>query len=481
MAAHIKPFWLDEILTCIMAHQPNVAAIWSGIRQGVDSQPILFDLIERAVTILPNAEIAMRLPSVAGYACVLICLFVFVRRRSGAVYGLVAAATAIMTSLFSYAIEARPYSMVAACVAIALVAYQRVSSLRWAGLMALALVTANCLHYYSIFALVPFAVAETVYSWQVSNIRWATWIALLVGVSPFVVFWPILAHLKAVLGGNKWLWPSLADLIHVYGNFLNISSYLGLAIAIVCAVALLGVFFSTAANGLTLRCNSFANELGTLLSERILIVSLLAIPLLVIVTTRLLHGGYMDRYVLYAVLGVPLTAGVVLPQLGRRALILFSVLLVSAIAMQEASFWFFPRQPLWRLQSPTEDVESLLRNAGHTDLPVVIADSFEYPVFDYYAPESLARRLVAVTSAPYWRSGSPDQALSLMATYYPFKVYDFQVWHSAHPSFLLYSSLGDLQDWWADKLVQNDYDLRPVASDEGHIVFLVSNPGPSRQ
>ena len=483
VAAHIKPFWLDEILTWIMAHQPNVAAIWSGIRQGVDSQPILFDLIERAAAVFPNAEIALRLPSVAGFACVLICLFVFVRRRSGAVYGLVSAAVAMMTSLYMpYAIEARPYSLVAACVAVALVAYQRASRLRWAGLMALALATAECLHYYSVFALIPFAAAEITLSWLMSKIRWRIWIALMIGASPLAVFWPILVHLKAILGGNKWVWPSLADFVHVYGNFLNISSYLGFAVAIVCGVALFGEFFAIASRKLMFdRGKPVIGPDGKFLHEQILVAFLLAVPLLVIVAARLLHGGYMDRYVLYAVLGVPLTAGLILPRLGRRTLILFSALLVCSIAMQEASFWFFPRQPLWRLQPPAAEAESLLADAGHNNLPVVIADLFEYPVLDYYAPEPLARRLAAVTSAPDWRSGSPDQALTLMATYYPFKVYDFRAWHSTHPSFLLYSSLDDLQDWWADQLVHNGYDLRPIASDQSHIVFLVSSPETGRQ
>jgi len=477
VAAHIRPFWFDEILTWIMCHQPNVAAIWSGIRQVVDGQPILFYLIERAFANFPIPEIALRLPSAAGFACVMICLFVFVRRRSGAVYGLVAAAIAMLTSLYMpYAIEARPYSLVAACVALALVAYQRASQLRWVALMALALAMAECLHYYSVFALIPFAAAETALSWQMLKIRWTIWTALAIGALPLAVFWPILAHIKAVLGGNRSLWPRLVDLVHVYGGFLNISWYLGLPVAIVCGLALVGALSPAAAGRLPLSRRELANETGdNFWHERVLIAFLLAVPLLVIVATRLLHGGFVDRYVIYAVLGVPLTAGVLLPRLGRRALILFSALLVCSIAMQEASFWFFSPQPLWSFQSPAEDAESLLKDAGHPDLPVVVADSFNYPILDFYAPDSLARRLVTVTSAPSWRPGSADQAVSLMATYYPFKVYDFPAWRSAHPSFLLYSSLGDLKDWWANNLVQNDYDLRPVASDEDHVVFLVSS------
>ena len=57
-----------------------------------------------------------------GFGCVLICLFVFVRRRSGGIYGLLSAGLALLTTLYmTYAVEARSYSLVTACVAIALV------------------------------------------------------------------------------------------------------------------------------------------------------------------------------------------------------------------------------------------------------------------------------------------------------------------------------------------------------------------------
>ena len=486
VAAHIKPFWLDEILTCIIARQPTVASIWSAEWQGADGQPILFYLIERSVTFFPNAEIAMRLPSVAGLACVLICLFAFVQRRSGAVYGLVSAAIAILTGLYiPYATEARPYSMVAACIAVALVAYQRASQLRWVCLMALVLAMAECLHYYSLFALIPFAAAEAALSWQTSKIRWRVWVVLMIGASPLAVFWPILAHSRITYGARFWAQPNLAALIHIYGDFLSVSSYLGLAVAIVCGVALFGEFFAIASRKSMLGHGKLL--IGPdykFLHEQVLVAFLLAIPLSVFVVAKVLRGGYTDRYVLYAVLGVPLAVGLILPRLERRTLILFSALLACSIAMQEASFWFFPRQPLWQLQPPAAEAESLLANAGHSNLPVAVADPFEYPVLAYYASPSFASRLAFVTNAANAESSISDtvnKTFPLIAALYPFRIYDLQVWRSTHQPFLLYMGFEDLQDCWTDELVHNDYALRILASDQSHMVLLVSGTGTAKQ
>jgi hypothetical protein len=201
IASASKPLWFDEITSWIIAHQPNLAAMWAAIRRGADSQGPVFDLVERGAAAIPNAEVGLRLPSAIGFACVMVCLFLFVRRRSSGVYGLISAGVAMVTTLYrTYAIEARSYSLVAACIAIALVAYQRAPARRWVVLLALALAGAESLHYYAIFAVVCFAAAECVFFWKTSNVRLGVWASLSFGALPLAVFWPILVHFRAVFG-----------------------------------------------------------------------------------------------------------------------------------------------------------------------------------------------------------------------------------------------------------------------------------------
>ena len=48
LAAAAKPLWYDELCTLIVARQPSLPAIWSVLKDHVDSQPPTFYLVERA-------------------------------------------------------------------------------------------------------------------------------------------------------------------------------------------------------------------------------------------------------------------------------------------------------------------------------------------------------------------------------------------------------------------------------------------------
>jgi len=56
-------------------------------------------------------------------------------------------------ALHIYLIDARPYSIVVAAFAAAMVCYPRASEFRWPVLLFLSLTLAVCLHYYAVFVL----------------------------------------------------------------------------------------------------------------------------------------------------------------------------------------------------------------------------------------------------------------------------------------------------------------------------------------
>ncbi len=71
------------------------------------------------------------------------------------------AALLLMTSVFqTYSVEARPYSMLVACFAFALVCYRRLPSAAWTLLLAMTLALAESFHYFAVVAMVPFGLAE---------------------------------------------------------------------------------------------------------------------------------------------------------------------------------------------------------------------------------------------------------------------------------------------------------------------------------
>ena len=177
--AYTRPFWIDEFLTQAVCHQPNIEAVRKVLNQGLDGMPPLFYLIERIVaSLFSNEEIGWRLLSVLGFECTLILVFVFVKTRDGRIPALISASLLLMTPLFTYyAAEARPYTLLTACVAFALVCYQRAPARLGRG-MFLGLFFASSLHYYAVVPWVCFFLAEIIVVCRNKQIRSAVWLAL---------------------------------------------------------------------------------------------------------------------------------------------------------------------------------------------------------------------------------------------------------------------------------------------------------------
>ena len=126
-----------------------------------------------------------------------LCVFIFVRKQSGAVCALLCSALILMSTFYDpYAVEARGYALMSACVAIALVCYQRADALRWVLLMGLSLAAAGAFQFYAVFALFPFAIAKGAFFWQTRRLRLGVWAALACGMLPVIAFWPLLSLLK---------------------------------------------------------------------------------------------------------------------------------------------------------------------------------------------------------------------------------------------------------------------------------------------
>ena len=163
--AIVKPMWFDEICTVLLSQQDHLSRLWQALARGADSAPITFYLLERvSAAFIRNENLAYRGISILGFAVTLSCLFVAIRTRKGNAIALVCAAIPLTTVLFDrFAVEARGYSMLVACIAFAIVCYQRVPARWWVILLGLSLILAESFHYFAVFAFLPFLLAEAVH------------------------------------------------------------------------------------------------------------------------------------------------------------------------------------------------------------------------------------------------------------------------------------------------------------------------------
>ena len=484
VAAASKPFWYDEVFTLIVARQPSLSAIWRALAQPADSYPPPFYLGERAVAaLLHNPQVGFRLPAIFGFACTLVFVSLFVKRRSSPPYALLCTSMLLLTVAYTtYAVEARAYGLFVACIALALLCYQRASEPRWLVLMGFSLAGAEALHYYAVFALVPFGLAEIALYLSTRRLRLGVWLALACGLVPLAVFWPLLSAFKKYYGGHIWAGPTLRSTGTTYGWFFHISASpyrWNLVIAAAVTLFLLG-----APATLAIRRVRAALMEDRHFHEHVLVWALLGLPFVAYAATKLAHGGLDHRYVLESVLAIPLGAGYILPRLDRRIALLLAILLLSILAVQEARFWASERGHFDKVVSPVASVEGIVNLAGHPDLPVVVSDAGEFLPFVYYAPPDLARRFVDVVdpqqAVAYIGHDTMDKNLLALRAYYPLQVYDFQAFVSDHPSFLLYSS-GKIGWEWLPRRLADDhgYSLEVLAAEEGRNVYLVTRKGSS--
>src|SRR5206468_3466418 len=107
---------------------------------------------------------AVRLPEILAYLVFLLCMYVFVARRTNEVYGLFAMIVPTLTAAGYYASEARAYALVLAFASLALLCWQAAAEGRHRRAavvgLALALALATSAHYYAVLVVGPLALGE---------------------------------------------------------------------------------------------------------------------------------------------------------------------------------------------------------------------------------------------------------------------------------------------------------------------------------
>jgi len=473
VCAASRPFWYDELCTVAIARLPTTAAIWNAIEHGADSHPPTYYLLERfANYLVPNPHIAFRLSSVLGFCGIVLSVFVFVRRRSDAMCALLCSALTLMSMFYyPFAVEARGYALMSACVAFALVCYQRADAIKWVLLLGLSLAAAGVFQYYSVFALFPLAVAESAFFLQSRRLRLGVWSGLACGMIPLIVFWPMLSLLKKYYGAHFWAQPSLTGVLGFFGWFLNLSPYWGVAVAGAATVGVIAILVSECAGK-----NFASRELPGNFHENVLILALLAMPLAAFIAMKVTHGGLTERYMLPAGLGVPFALGWLLHRTNGRVLAVFGILLCFGLASQEGSFWLNQRHHIGKIISPAQEVEDLVDKTGRPDLPVISSDARDYLQLLYYGSAAWVPRLVTVVdksqATAYPGSDNLESQLLILRSYIPLQVYEFHDFTDQHPEFLLYSA-GTMFDSWPARLVDKGYVLRLDAVHENRRLYLV--------
>ncbi len=403
LRASLKTFWYDELITVYLCRLPSFAATWSAVIHGCDFNPPLFYLLTRAGQhLFGEGLIASRLPAILGFWIFCICIFVFVHRRLGALYGAIAALFPVFTLTHNYAYEARPHGSVLGWFGLMLVCWQRAREGRNFSLWTLALwlstLGALLTHVYAVYILIPFLTVEFFSIARGWRLHVGSVIALLLAPACVARLYLRMMHAFRSSQAPSGLHIHLYEVVQHY-----LVAAMGPALALLLVFLLLLAIERRHAGA-----DDSAQTAGHLLREELWLAGLLgALIVFGVIGAKLSHGPFFSRYFLAATAGYAILLAQAAASGSRRptaakgllTAMLFLLTADTAIAaycrwhpadldqIEPASGIIFPTSPSQPLQRNT----ALLRNYDTKD--ILVTDDHTYLYLLYYAPQAIRDRL----------------------------------------------------------------------------------------
>ena len=470
LRAYEKPLWYDELCTVILCRLQSASEIWRALDSAADGNPPLFYLVARlGRQLIPDDHLGYRLPSILGLLATLLCTYAVLCKRVDRLSALAGAAFVLCTPLAAYAFEARPYALMVGCVSAAILAWQRVDHSRLYVLaLAITLFAALSLHYYAVLVWPAFVLAEASIWVGSRRFRPGTWVALLSGATPLVIFGNLLLHLRRYYGQNFWARPSLAQFLSAPSYLFNVLDYWGPSLTGGAIVILL--FWSV---GQLLRSPSSAwRDIGQCppIEECALTAVLLLLPVLGIAGARVSGGGMSPRYMLPTILGGALAVGYLTSKAPHAVRVLLLALLLANYGLGSAPVVkdAVKGSLLRNRAGAARDVEKLVLGYRESGLPIVVSSGLQYLPMAYYSPPMHNGGLYALVDPPaavtFAKSDSVDLGLLVLRNYFPLQVEEYPKFASKHREFILVSDGGGF-DWWPSRLSRDGHTLSLVSAD----------------
>jgi uncharacterized membrane protein len=221
IAAH-RLFWYDELFTVLISRLPNATTILDALSHADNNMPAPYFLVVHAfLKLLPQAEVAARLPSALAWVLGLLITADCARRLTDSLHGLMAAALLSCTLTPYYGYEARSYGIYFMFAALGFWVWSQTRKESWsaAALFGAILCAGVLFHYYMVLCLVPFAAGEAVHwkPWRLPSPK------LLAGALGIAGAAALLA--RQVFGANKygavfWSKPTLYGLRGVFSELI---------------------------------------------------------------------------------------------------------------------------------------------------------------------------------------------------------------------------------------------------------------------
>lgn len=441
--------WYDELVVIRVAGLPHWHDIWNFYASGLDTIGLLYGLVLHAALRLPaSAEISARLPSIVAFLGMMLCAFVFVRRRYPAVYAFAMLLLVVTYPLFTFSVFAKSYALELAGLAFAMICWQSAMDGRrrmwsalglWCGL-ALAIYS----HSFAIFLFVPFAAAQGLRDYRRKKVDWPVWAALVLFPAALLPVLRGMMRASKLYGSNFWSKPSSALMKQTYIDYF-VENWRFLLILPVAALIVSAVLAGReAAEG-----SEKAGTRGFATPEWVFVCMLSALPIYVLPASYLLHA-YRADYVASFAIGLAILLVAAFAEQVKRSQAAGVVLLVLfASVTLRVELKTIP-QGVRTLEHPSRvhaalaaeyDSAAWVKLLEGSDLPVLVGDHLLYTRLDCYAPPALKRRLYFLTDfaevGTYPLSETSQRNFLLFGKRLSYQTMDVGSFLPEHPHFLL--------------------------------------------
>lgn len=480
-----RQFGFDELFTFYIARLESLGEILRAVP--ADGNPPLYYLLAHAfLQVIGAPELAVRLPSVAAFAVALLSVHTFVRRRCDAISALLATFALATAFIRFFGSEARPYALLLAFTALALVCWQAAAERRSARLpalagMAAAIAGAIASHHYGVFHVgIPLALGEATRLIQRRRFDWPVYAAGIAGAAMLVFTLPLIQQtnhvfLDLVSQSSTFAFkPSLGDL-GTYSHMVDRWFFVAFLMLLTLAWAVLPQ--AEKPQGPPVPAHEVAAAVG---------VALL-LPILLAVTW-VTTGYFKARYAIGTSIGVAILLGYAAYAAGRRGRQGAIAALLTMVMM--ATVWSGAR--IVRTVNGTASQFAVMTGATAgsvlatlpDDRPIVVGSPSVWMRTWWYAPPELRTRLhYLLDPSAAAHAGNPLGELSINAnrTVVPSPLDSFDVFLRAHRSFLLYCQGMDLicedeDDWIKRRLQAMGWSVRPLVSRRDETVFAIDAP-----
>jgi hypothetical protein len=463
----VQPLVVDEQYTYYVSQTGGWRQIWAALLARADNHPPLdYWLRHLAMSAFGPGQLAFRFLSLVAFCAAAFCVYLFVRKRVGAIYGVIAVLTMFSTPAYDLTFEGRYPSMLLLFGALALMSWSTATKGSRAGVVCLAISLTAAIYtdYNSVLLFAPIALGEAARTIETRRLDLRVWAALAAAGFSLAGLIPMIAAAREFIQ-PRFAPAGLLNALDIYKTLLERTGPVVVGLIVIAPFIPRYAATGGSEKDQAIPKHYFAVATGFLL-----------LPIFCWVLARLVTGALHWRYILAAVIGAAILGAYAVRRLSLAfplAPVALAVLLYfNALGCELGAF---VQRYHHRGDAAAGDLPELL---SKDPMPAVMGYTDKTFQILYYS-EELRRRMVYLVDVPLARKwvgiDSAERGLAGLGKLAPVPVIPYREFLKSHDRFWLVLAI-EPQHWLISQLLEDGATLLVRGEYLEEPVFEVRSP-----